>query len=579
MSEPIITVKDVNFVYEGSRRRAIADINLTVNKGEFLVITGPTGAGKSTLCQCLNGIIPKFTQGVMTGSVNVCGMDTSEHAVFEMAPHVGLVFQDADAQLFGMTVEEDIVFGPSNLGYDYTECMRRIDKALTDLNISSLRERKPQELSGGQKQSVAIGGVYAMLPEVILFDEPTSMLDPWGKQNVFSIIKDINKIYGVTIVLVEHEMDHIARYADRVAVMDKGRIVLMGETREVFRQTERLKALGMKVPQAIELSALLRRDGVIQTEPLYAEALIEELQALSEMQGVRAKPDAPHEDAPQAESAAEPIIKAKNLVFSYLGQGRQLDDVSVTFQKGDFAAIIGQNGAGKTTLMRTVIGLLKPESGVVIVDGENIKAKTVAELSATVGYCFQNPDEQIFTDSVLDELNFGPENLGRDAAQTKALVDDIIGEVGLENYTNTWPKYLSKGERQRLTMGAIIAMDPEVIIVDEPTTGQDWRETLWIMELLKKMNERGKTILIITHNMEIVNRYCKRVLVMCNGKIMADGAPQSVFTQTALLKQAYVEPTAITRIAQALPYMPNDVLSVGAFYDRFMKLYREVKPC
>ena len=576
MSEPIITVKDVNFVYDGSSRRAIADINLTVNKGEFLVITGPTGAGKSTLCQCLNGIIPKFTKGVMNGSVNVCGMDTAEHAVYEMAPRVGLVFQDADAQLFGMTVEEDIVFGPSNLGYDYETCMQRIDKALKDLNIESLRARKPQELSGGQKQSVAIGGVYAMLPEVIIFDEPTSMLDPWGKQNVFSIIKDINKVYGITIVLVEHEMDHIARYADRVAVMDKGRIVLSGTTREVFAQTERLNSLGMKVPQAIELAGLLNRAGVISDEPLYAEALIDELKALPCMQNA---PSGKGALAPAAKAPGEPVIEAKNLVFSYLGQGRQLDDVSVTFDKGDFVAVIGQNGAGKTTLMRTVIGLLKPESGAVLVNGADISLKTVAELSGTVGYCFQNPDEQIFTDSVLDELNFGPDNLGRDKEQSAALVSEILDEVGLENYKNTWPKYLSKGERQRLTMGAIIAMDPEVIIVDEPTTGQDWRETLWIMELLKKMNGRGKTILIITHNMEIVNRYCKRVLVMCGGKILLGGTPEEVFTHAETLKTAYVEPTAIMRIAQALPYMPDNILSVQAFYERFMKLYEEVRAC
>ena len=569
-NEPIIRVENVNFVYEGSRRRAIADINLDVYKGEFLVITGPTGAGKSTLCQCLNGIIPHFTQGVMTGSVNVVGMDTREHAVYEMAPRVGLVFQDADAQLFGMTVEEDIVFGPSNLGYDYEECMRRINKALADLHIEHLRERKPQELSGGQKQSVAIGGVYAMLPEIIIFDEPTSMLDPWGKQNVFSIIKDINKIYGVTIVLVEHEMNHIARYADRVCVMDRGKIVLCGTTEEVFSQPERLAALGMNVPQSIELGALLRRDGVIRDVPLSADALIEELKAL---------PIPPAAVNPQPAAAplsqGEPIIEANGLAFSYLGEGNQLDGVSVTFRKGDFAAVIGQNGAGKTTLMRSIIGLLKPQSGQILVLGTDIKEKTVAELSATVGYVFQNPDEQIFTDSVLDELNFGPDNLGRAREESAPLVQEVLSEVGLEHYKNTWPKYLSKGERQRLSMGAIITMDPEVIIVDEPTTGQDWRETLWIMDLLKKMNERGKTVLIITHNMEIVNRYCSRVLVMRGGKIILDGAPREVFTQVETLKTAYVEPTDVMKIAQALPYMPGDVVSVPEFYERFTAARKE----
>ncbi|HWQ58179.1 MAG TPA: energy-coupling factor transporter ATPase [Clostridia bacterium] len=566
MEEPIIRVEGVNFVYEGSRRRAIADINLDVYKGEFLVITGPTGAGKSTLCQCLNGIIPHFTQGIMTGSVNVVGMDTREHPVYEMAPRVGLVFQDADAQLFGMTVEEDIVFGPSNLGYDYEECMRRIEKALKDLNIEQLRERKPQELSGGQKQAVAIGGVYAMLPEIIIFDEPTSMLDPWGKQNVFSIIKDINKVYGVTIVLVEHEMNHVAKYADRVVVMDRGKIVLCDTTDKVFAQTGRLAALGMNVPQAIELGDLLKRDGIISDVPLSADALTDALRTLP---GMPETPCGIIDAASPPSVVGEPVIEAKNLAFSYLGEGNQLDGVSVAFRKGDFAAVIGQNGAGKTTLMRSVIGLLKPQSGEILVCGHSIKDKTVAELSANVGYVFQNPDEQIFTDSVLDELNFGPDNLGRAREQSAPLVQEVLAEVGLEHYRNTWPKYLSKGERQRLSMGAIITMDPDVIIVDEPTTGQDWRETLWIMDLLKKMNERGKTILIITHNMEIVNRYCNRVLVMRGGQILLDGAPREVFTHAETLRSAYIEPTDVMKIAKALPYMPDSVVSVQEFYDCF----------
>ena len=569
MSDSIIKVQGLNFVYEGSKRRAIADIDLTVNEGEFLVITGPTGAGKSTLCQCLNGIIPNFTKGVMTGRVEVCGMNTREHSVYEMAPHVGMVFQDADSQLFGMTVEEDIVFGPSNLGYTYEECMERIEKALKDLRIEHLRERKPQELSGGQKQSVAVGGVYAMLPKVIIFDEPTSMLDPWGKRNIFSIIKDINKKYGITIVLVEHEMNHIAAYADRVAVMDKGRIVLQGTTQEVFAQTERLAELGMNVPHSIDLGMKLVADGTLSAVPMSAEAMIEALKDFP------VKGEAQKASAKAEPVSANPIIKAENLVFSYLGDGRQLDDVSVSFDKGDFVAVIGQNGAGKTTLMRSIIGLLKPQSGVIAVNGENISARTVAELSSSVGYVFQNPDEQIFTDSVLEELKFGPRNLGRDPKLSDVLVEEVLSEVGLEHYRNTWPKYLSKGERQRLTMGAIITMDPDVIIVDEPTTGQDWRETLWIMELLKKMNERGKTILIITHNMEIVNRYCKRVLVMQGGHILLDGTPEEVFTHSDILSEARVEPTDIMKIAQALPYMPDNILSVDDFYSLFNSIRKE----
>lgn len=561
--EPIITCKDVSFRYEGAKRKALKNIDLEVARGEFLVITGPTGAGKSTLCQALNGIVPGFTKGELTGEIITAGMNTREHPVYDIAEKAGLVFQDPDAQLFGMTVEEDIVFGPSNLGYDYGECMRRIEKSLEDLGISHLRDRKPQDLSGGQKQAVAIAGVYAMLPEVIIFDEPTSMLDPWGKKNVFSIVKDINKKFGITIILVEHEMSEIARYADRVVVMNNGRIVLTGGVAEVFSNVALLDELGLQVPQAIELGLRLKADGFLDAAPLTPEELIAALEK------VPAEPVARNGgDAPRPQNG-DPAIEGKDLTFSYYGDTPQLDDVNVTIAQGDFLAIIGQNGAGKTTLARNIIGLLKPRKGEIRVEGRDITPLSVAELSRTIGYVFQNPDEQIFKDSVIDELYFGPHNLGHDKARTDALVEQVLEQTGLARYREVWPKYLSKGERQRLTMGAIITMDPDIVIVDEPTTGQDWRETLWIMELLKCINEQGKTIIIITHNMEIVNRYCNRVLVMKAGNILLDGAPRDVFTHTDVLREAYVEATDIMRIARALPYMPDEVTSVGEFYDLF----------
>lgn len=562
----IIECKNVSFSYQGSKRRVLKEINLTVAEGEFLVITGPTGAGKSTLCQALNGIIPNFTKGDLQGEITVAGMNTQKDPVAEIAAKVGLVFQDPDAQLFGMTVEEDIVFGPSNLGYDYAECMRRIEKSLDDLNIRPLRDRKPQDLSGGQKQSVAIAGVYAMLPSVIIFDEPTSMLDPWGKKNVFSIIKDINKKYGVTIVLVEHEMSQIARYADRVVVMDHGRIVLSGSVEEVFAQTQTLSKLGMNIPQTIELGALLKNDGILQEIPLNPEHMIQALAPYTNdaKPVLRTKEDVP-------EARREPIICGKDLEFSYYGEELRLNRVNVEIGRGDFLAIIGQNGAGKTTLARSLIGLLKPQKGSIWIDGMDVSKKSVAELSSTIGYVFQNPDEQIFKDSVEEELYFGPSNLGRDLAHTKTMVEQVLQQVGLERYRNVWPKYLSKGERQRLTMGAIITMDPQIVIVDEPTTGQDWRETIWIMELLKSLNQAGKTIVIITHNMEIVNRYCSRVLVMKHGQILLDGPPKTVFVYQDVLKEAYVEPTDIMRIAQALPFLPDDVNTVAEFHELFLK--------
>lgn len=561
----IIKFEDVSFNYENSKRKVLKNINLDIKEGDFVVITGPTGAGKTTLCEMMNGIIPNFVKGELTGSITVDGKNPTKEQVATMAQTVGLVFQDPNTQLFGMTVEEDIAFGATNLGYDYNECMKRVNRSVEDLQLERLISRKPMELSGGQKQSVAIAGIYAMLPKIIVCDEPTSMLDPIGKSNIFSLVKDINKKYGITVVLVEHVMSEVVRHADKVIVMDRGSIVLQGSVNEVFSQVDKLNELGLNVPQSIELSMKLKDAGYVSEVSLITDDMINQLK---DMQPKRPVVSTKKETVA---TEKETIIDVDDLVFSYLGDTNQVDHVSLQFKKGDFVAIIGQNGAGKTTLCRSIIGLLKPTSGTIKVAEIDVSTKTVAELSGTVGYCFQNPDEQIFKDSVEDELLFGAENLGRLNEGTIERINEIISDVGLDRYRKVWPKYLSKGERQRLTMGSIIAMDPDVVIVDEPTTGQDWRETIWIMDLLKKINDAGKTVIIITHNMEIVCSYCNRVLAMRYGKVLLDGTPAEVFAQPEILATAYVQPTDITRIAQALDYMPNDVTSV----DEFVKLFTD----
>ena len=565
----IIKFEDVSFNYENSKRKVLKNINLDIKEGDFVVITGPTGAGKTTLCEMMNGIIPNFVKGNLTGSITVDGKNPTKEQVATMAQTVGLVFQDPNTQLFGMTVEEDIAFGATNLGYDYNECMKRVNRSVEDLQLEKLLSRKPMELSGGQKQSVAIAGIYAMLPKIIVCDEPTSMLDPIGKSNIFSLVKDINKKYGITVVLVEHVMSEVVRHADKVVVMDRGSIVLQGSVKEVFSQVDKLNELGLNVPQSIELSMKLKDAGYVSEVSLITDDVINQLKTM--------EPKRPVASVKKKTETVEKetIIDVDDLVFSYLGDSNQVDHVNLQFKKGDFVAIIGQNGAGKTTLCRSIIGLLKPTSGTIKVAEIDVASKTVAELSGTVGYCFQNPDEQIFKDSVEDELLFGAENLGRLNDSTRERINEIISDVGLDRYRKVWPKYLSKGERQRLTMGSIIAMDPDVVIVDEPTTGQDWRETIWIMDLLKKINDEGKTVIIITHNMEIVCSYCNRVLAMRYGKVLLDGTPAEVFAQPEILATAYVQPTDITRIAQALDYMPNDVTSVDEFVALFNDAMKE----
>ncbi|MGI5854197.1 MAG: ABC transporter ATP-binding protein [Bacillota bacterium] len=571
----IISLQDVSFNYEKTKRKVLKGINIDINEGEFVVITGPTGAGKTTLCETLNGVIPNFIKGDLTGTITVDGLNASKTPVYQMASRIGMVFQDPDTQLFGMTVEEDLAFGPANLGLSFEEVMQRVERSYNDLKIGDLKDRKPFELSGGQKQSVSIGGVYAMLPKIIVFDEPTSMLDPIGKERVFSIVKDINKQYGITIVLVEHEMNEIVKHADKVIVMNKGEVRLQGSVEEVFSQVETLKELGLEIPQSIELSTKLKENHYID------KVLLTPAQVIAACNGFKPKVQAPAATPAVPPTAGagngrglvhDPIIEVENLRHSYLGDHDDLKGINLSINKGEFVAIIGQNGAGKTTLARHIIGLLKPNEGAIKVNGKPIAGRSVAELSREVGYVFQNPDEQIFTDSVEDELRFGPRNLEKRPEYIDSIVDEVLDDIGLSKYRQVWPKYLSKGERQRLAMGSIITMEPDVIIVDEPTTGQDWRETLWIMDLLRKLNQKGKTIIIITHNMEIVTRYCNRVLVMSQGEVILDGTPKEIFTRRDKLQEAYLRPTDITYIAQNIAYMPDDIISVDEFYQVFREM-------
>lgn len=566
----IISLKNVTFSYGDLKRKVLKNINMEINEGEFVVITGPTGAGKTTLCETLNGVIPNFIKGKLDGEIIVDGINTKQVPVYKLASKLGMVFQDPDTQLFGMTVEEDIAFGPSNLGLNYDECMERVGKSIKDLGIQELKDRKPSELSGGQKQSVTIAGAYAMLPKIMVFDEPTSMLDPIGKDRVFSIIKDINKKYKITIVLVEHEMNDIVRYADKVYIMNKGEICLEGNVTEVFTQVDKLNELGLFVPQTIELGMKLKEDNYLSEIPLIPEDMIGKLSKIKVCKKI--EDEGNHNKKVDEDNC---IIEINKVRHSYLGDTYDLKGINLKIKQGDFVAIIGQNGAGKTTLARHMVGLLRPSEGQVIVKGKDIKEKSVAEIANDVGYVFQNPDEQIFKESVEDELMFGPANLGKSPEFIKNITDEVLADVGLEKYRNVWPKYLSKGERQRLAMGAIITMDPDIVIVDEPTTGQDWRETLWIMELLKKINQKGKTIIIITHNMEIVNRYCSRAIVMVKGEVILDGMPKEVFTHKQELKKAFIRPTDITYIAQNVDYMPDDVISVDEFYKVFKKVAGE----
>jgi len=568
LASDIISLKDVTFSYKGSKRRALDGITLNVKQGECVAVLGPTGAGKSTLACVMNGTAPRFMDGSLAGDVAVDGMVPAKVGTAQMASRVGLVFGDPDTQLFGMTVEEDVAFGPANLGLGYESIMERVGKSIGDMRLSGLERRAPHRLSGGQKQATAIAGVYAMLPRIMVLDEPTSMLDPEGKVRVFGIVRMLKEQLGVTVVLIEQEVDDILNLADRVFVMRSGKFVLSGTPREVFGRVEELRQAGVRVPQIVEFGTLI---GAAET-PFTIEEAISAITPSSSEEAIsavwpdsagvgevgappcdRTKPDLAAAPEVGRAAQADPVVQAVDVEFTYPGGARALDGVNLAVGRGDFVAIVGQNGAGKTTLTRHFNGLLRPSSGDIRVLGRSAQGVPTIELCRHVGYVFQNPDEQLFCTSVQEELKFGPTNIGADPHVTSQRVEEILGDIGLTKYREVWPKYLTKGERQRLALASVVAMDPDVLIVDEPTTGLDWVESLQILDYLERLrDERKKTIIIITHDMNIVSLYARRVVVMARGQVVGDGTPREIFSQPDLMDLACLRRPPIADLSQAL---------------------------
>jgi len=559
LASDIISLKDVTFSYKGSKRRALDGITLNVKQGECVAILGPTGAGKSTLACVMNGTAPRFMDGSLAGDVTVDGLVPAKVGTAQMASRVGLVFGDPDTQLFGMTVEEDVAFGPANLGLGYESIMERVGKSIGDMRLAGLERRAPHRLSGGQKQATAIAGVYAMLPKIMVLDEPTSMLDPEGKARVFAIVRMLKEQLGVTVVLIEQEVDDILTLADRVFVMRSGKFVLSGTPREVFGRVEELRQAGVRVPQIVEFGTLIGaaetpftiEEAISAIAPASAEEAVSGVTSAFASVSEAANPAA----APRASRAAQadPVVEAVDVEFTYPGGARALDGVNLAVGCGDFVAIVGQNGAGKTTLTRHFNGLLRPSSGDIRVLGRSTQGVPTIELCRHVGYVFQNPDEQLFCTSVQEELRFGPTNIGADPGVTSQRVEEILGDIGLTKYREVWPKYLTKGERQRLALASVVAMDPDVLVVDEPTTGLDWVESLQILDYLERLrNEQKKTIIIITHDMNIVSLYAKRVVVMARGRVVGDGTAREVFSQPDLMQLACLRRPPIADLSQAL---------------------------
>ena len=567
MTETVLKVENLWYSYPRSEEWALKGVNLEVKKGEFVVLTGPSGCGKSTLALSVCGYIPHVIErGRMKGRVYVKGVDTRKKELHELTQLVGVVLQNPEDQLFALTVEEDVAFGPENLALPVEEIRRRINRAMKDAGVWEIRHKEIFALSGGQKQRTAIAGILAMEPEILIFDEPTSDLDPQGAYSVLSIISEIKSRRDVTVILIEHRLDEVSKYADRIVLMDRGKIIIDAEPHEAYKHLDEFLKLGVRPPQVSEAAY---KYGKLDAEiPISLE---EAENYFSRIVGPERRFPLKLDEKEEAK-VGENVIEFEDVWVRYSDGTVAIKGVTLQVKRGEMLAIIGRNGSGKSTLMSLTVGLNKPWKGKAKVMGLDVSTTPTRKLVEHVGYVFQNPDHQLFTNTVEEELAFGPRNYGLPEEEIKRRVEETLKLLELEEFRKAHPHALSRGQRRRLAVASILTMEPEILVLDEPTTGQDWGHSTMLMNIARKLNrEKGVTVIFITHDMRLVAEYADRVVLLENGKVRMMGTPRHVFNNPEIYDYNILPPY-ITQLSHRLFEDRPPVLKVEEFLEGLRKL-------
>mgnify|MGYP000961822060 CR=1 FL=1 len=547
-----IVLDSVSYSYPNEEKNVLSDVSFQIEKGKFTVIMGRTGAGKTTTLMCMNGIIPQLMEGNLSGSVSVSNMNVAKYRVQTMVKHIGLVMQDSETQVFGKTVEEDVAFGPRNYMIPRDKILQMVDDALKRVRLSGYEKRETSQLSGGERQRLAIAGILAMNPSIIALDEPTSELDPIGREEIYQTITDLRNEKDKTIVAVEHSSQEISQKADHLIIINDGHVTWSGIPSEFFRDLNLVEQNSIKpIPVSI-FGWEFYKHGMIEKQQV--PLTVPEAFSLAKniLDGKKILEPTPAEKPAPVQAPKEPVLVVDHLTYRYSNDHVALNDISLKINRGDFVAIIGQNGAGKTTLAKHFNGILTPTSGNVFVCGQKVQEKNSYELTQYIGYVFQNPDHQIFCTTVFNELAYGLQNLGLKEEEIKKRVDDVLELTNLSEYRDVHPFSLGKGQRQMIAVASIIVMHPSVLVVDEPTTGLDWLGINRMMDLICKLHQSGTTIVMITHDMDIVARYATRAVVMKKGNIVLDGATREVFSKPDVLRDAYVSPPQCVELSAKL---------------------------
>lgn len=577
MSEILVRAKNLKFRYPDTEKLALDDISFEIRRGEVIGIIGPNGAGKTTLCSAIKGIVPHKTGGAWGGELEVCGVNVRSESTAKLVPHVSMTFQNPETQILGTTVEEDLAFTPESLGVAPEEIRRRMDQVMDTVRLPrDYKKRAPFRMSGGEKQRLAIAASIISAPDIVILDEPTTELDPVGKAEVLQIVGKLAQSGENTVIVVEQDIDYLVTVADRLIVLEDGKLIAQGPVREVMAHTEFLKKAKINVP---DVSLLWQDMGFSRKYPVFLT--VGEARSALKAEGVTEhapeRPDVPGEPLARAcacggeqqsvgaacggeqsvaaacgrEQPTSVAASYDHTVFSY-GEREILKGITQSVQTGDFIAVLGRNGAGKTTMVKHLNGLLKPTAGCVAVCGKDTKSSSVADLAHHTAYVFQNPDHQLFNQTVEEEIAFGPRNLGWSEPQVKEAVDRAVELSGLGPWREETPLSLERGLKQILILACVIAMDVDIFVVDEPTTGLSKSYKDRIGEILDRLNQNGKTILLVTHDMQFVAEHAKKIWVVQDGDVALNGGVREIFKEEGRLREACLFPPQITQLALAL---------------------------
>lgn len=565
--KPIISFRNFSFQYRAQKRPTLTDIDLEIYPGERVLIAGPSGSGKSTLAGCINGLNPFSNPGACTGTLTVDGVDAPHSSIFELSAHVGTVLQDPDGQFIGLTVGEDIAFALENSCTPQDE-MHAITRHAAELvGIENHLGYAPHELSGGQKQRVSLAGVMVDQVKILLFDEPLANLDPATGKQAIELIDEIQKKTDTTVLIIEHRLEDVLwRNVDRIVLVNGGTILADLRPDELLSGSL-LAENGIREPLYV---TALRYAGVELTpdkHPAHVDSLVlddTDTQKLRDWFTARPRP--------AAQPEREPLLEVKGLSFGYQKGQQTLRDVSFSIGKGEMVSIVGRNGAGKSTLSKLICGFETPDAGEIFLNGKPLAEENIRRRAQHIGYVMQNPNQMISKTMIYDEVALGLQRSGLTEEQIREKVEATLRVCGLYPFRN-WPiSALSFGQKKRVTIASVLVLDPELILLDEPTAGQDFRHYTDIMEFLRGLNARGVTVVMITHDMHLMLEYTRRALVFCDGRLIADRTAAAVLCDPALVEQAALKETSLYTLANRCGIAPAQ-----EFVERFIEQDREVR--